>query len=515
MTAVVIPATPSRNRTGWLLPALATAVVWLVVRWATVPYMVGVFHDDGVYLLLARSIASGGGFHYSHLVGAPAAIHYPPLYPLLLAAVWRVAPTFPGNVSLLLGLNAVLLGIAALGWWRLATSRLAWAPAMAASGAMAAMLASPMLTLASALLSEPFFVALLFPALLLSERTADSSNLWRAVATGALIGALVLVRTHGVALLIACLLVLAVRRRWRDAAAMFGAAFVVQIPWTLWSQWASPRVPAPLEGAYGSYVGWFVKGIHEGGIEFVLATARINAGEFWLLLQDRFASGMPVSMHYLTMGLAVAALLAGGWSLIRHAPVTIAFLVLYLSIVLVWPYTPWRFVWGVWPIVALLALEGTRRLWVAAGKWRVAVAVGAALPAFAFLRTELHAYATRSWRAPAHQSTAQIAPALQWVRAHTTPNDIVLTEGEQVMALYAGRLAAPNISFTALEYVKPDTPDQQRARLEAMIAAVPARYLITVSPALQRAAREMAAAPSPVLHVTDSSGTIAVFEVTR
>jgi hypothetical protein len=215
------------------------------------------------------------------------------------------------------------------------------------------------------------------------------------------------------------------------------------------------------------------------------------------------------------MGLVLAAIIAGGWSFVRRAPVTIAFLVIYLGIVLVWPYAPWRFVWGVWPVVALLAMEGIRGLWLAAGKWRAVVAIGAALPALAFLRTELHAYATRSWRVPARQSTAQIAPALEWVRAHTTPKDVVLTEGEQVMALYAGRLAAPNISFTALEYVKPDSPAEQRARLEAMIAAVPARYLITVSPALRRAAREMVAAPSPVLRVTEDSGAFAVFEVIR
>jgi hypothetical protein len=512
MTVVAIAATPSRVRTGWLLPALAIAAVWGIVHWATVPYMVGVFHDDGIYVLLARSIATGGGFHYSHLLGAPAAIHYPPLYPLFLAAAWRVAPNFPDNISFLLGLNALLLAIAAAGWWRLATTRLAWTPAAAAAGALAAFLASPMLTLASAILSEPLFAALLFPALLLSERTAASPSVTRAVATGALIGALVLLRTHGVALLIACVLVLAVRRRWRAAAATFGAAFVVQIPWTLWSHWASPRVPAPLEGAYGSYIGWFVKGIRDGGIGFALATARANIVEFWLLLQDRFASGMPVTVHYITIALVLAALLAGGWSLARRASVTIAFFVVYLCIVLVWPYAPWRFVWGVWPIVALLVLEGVRRLWLAAGKWRIAVAIGAALPALAFLRTELHAYATRSWRVPARQSTAQIAPVLEWVRAHTTEQDVVLSEGEQVLALYAGRKAAPPISFTARSYLFPLNVAGGTAELSAMLAAVPARFVILLEPRMVASASALAD-HHPGLRRIEPLSTGAVYEV--
>ncbi|MBC7671395.1 MAG: hypothetical protein H7247_03150, partial [Polaromonas sp.] len=40
--------------------------------WAASTYLVGVFHDDGVYALLARAIASGDGFHYTQLPGAPA-----------------------------------------------------------------------------------------------------------------------------------------------------------------------------------------------------------------------------------------------------------------------------------------------------------------------------------------------------------------------------------------------------------------------------------------------------------
>jgi hypothetical protein len=495
-----------------LLPALVIAAVWGISRWATVPYTVGVFHDDGVYALLAQSIATGGGFHYSHLVGAPAAIHYPPLYPLLLAAAWRLSPRFPENVSFLLGVNTLLLGFAAVAWWRFATTRLAWRRSVAAAGAVAVMLASPMLTLVSALLSETFFVALLLPALLLSERTADSENVTHAVATGALIGTLMLLRTHGVALLIACVLVLAARMRWRDAGATFGAALVVQLPWTLWSYWASPKVPVPLEGSYGSYIGWFIKGLRDGEIPFVLATARVNIAECWLLVQDRFASGMPASIHYLTIGLVLVALIAGGWSFARRAPVTIVFLVVYLGIVLVWPYSPWRFVWGVWPIVALLLMEGVHRLWLAAGNWRVAVVIGAMLPALAFLRTELHAYATRGWRVPARQPTAQIAPVLEWVRARTTERDIVLSEGEQVLALYTGRKAAPPIPFTARSYLFPLTVAAGSAELSSMLAAVPARYVILLEPRMVASANALADR-HPGLRRLGPLATGAVYEV--
>ena len=32
----------------------------------------------------------------------------------------------------------------------------------------------------------------------------------------------------------------------------------------------------PLQGNYGSYVGWFLTGVREGGAPFVVATARVN-----------------------------------------------------------------------------------------------------------------------------------------------------------------------------------------------------------------------------------------------
>ena len=492
MTAVAIAATPSRVRTGWLLPAVVIAIAWGLARWATVPYMVGVFHDDGIYALLARSIAAGGGFHYSHLAGAPAATHYPPLYPLLLAAAWRIAPTFPRNVSFLLGVNALLIGIAAGGWALFATRRLAWPPFVAGTGALAATLSAPVLVLASALLSEPLFMALLWPSLLLCEHSVDGGDRTTALWTGAIVGLLMLVRTHAIALLLGVLIVLVARRRYRPARAVLVVALAVQLPWLLWTHWALPRVPAPLEGAYGSYAGWFATGIREGGITFTMATARVNLVECWLLLQDRFAAGMPLSIHHLTMGIVLAAMLVGGWSLMRRAPVTIAFTLLYLGIVIIWPYSPWRFVWSIWPLLALFILEGVRSLWLVAGRWRTVVVIGATLPTLAFLRTELHAYATRSWRVPARQATAQIVPVVGWVQAHTSQHDIVLSEGEQVIALYAGRQAAPPIAFTATEYLMPRTVAEGSARLEAMLAAVPARYVILIESAMLASADELA-----------------------
>ncbi|MEP7000675.1 MAG: hypothetical protein ABI969_09365 [bacterium] len=512
MTAVANVATPSRARTGWVLPVLVVVVAIAVAHWATASYMVGVFHDDGVYALLARAIANGQGFHYSHLPGTPAATHYPPLYPLVLALAWRLAPSFPENVRFLLGLNTLCVGAAALGFWRFVTTRLAWRPGHAAIGALAATLALPVLALSGALLSEPLFLALLWPALLLSERAVESSNSARLLQVGAFVGALMLLRTHALALLLALLLVLALRQRWRDVALVGAAAVLVQLPWQLWTRWSTPHVATPLQGSYGPYLGFIAAGVRDGGMRFVLNTIRVNTLECWLLLQDRFATGLPAPLHSIAIAIALIAMAAGAWGAGRKAPVTIVFLTLYMGIVLLFASPPWRYAWAVWPLFALLMMDGVRTLWRPASNWRLAVTACAAVLGFTYLRTDLHEYATRAWRAPARFPTAQIAPVIAWVRTHTGVHDVVLSEGEQVIALYTGRQVAPPISSTALEYLVPSPSSGNVARLTAMLAAVPARYVVLLAAPMVEAAAVMAT-QHPGLRPLESLSTGVVYEV--
>ena len=75
---------------------------------------VGVFHDDAMYVILAKSLATGQGYRYLNLPGAPVATHFPPGYPALLSLVWRLAPDFPANVALFKLLNAAFLCASAM-----------------------------------------------------------------------------------------------------------------------------------------------------------------------------------------------------------------------------------------------------------------------------------------------------------------------------------------------------------------------------------------------------------------
>ena len=48
-------------------------------------------------------------------LGTPPAIHYPPVWPLLLAAAWKIAPAFPANIGWFKLINPIVLAAAAAG----------------------------------------------------------------------------------------------------------------------------------------------------------------------------------------------------------------------------------------------------------------------------------------------------------------------------------------------------------------------------------------------------------------
>ena len=98
---------------------------------------IGVFHDDARYLLLARSIAEGTGYRFVFVPGSPAGTHFPPAFPFVLAALWKIAPAFPTSVVLFKLLNAFMLAFAALATFVFARIRAGLAPWAAAGVAVA------------------------------------------------------------------------------------------------------------------------------------------------------------------------------------------------------------------------------------------------------------------------------------------------------------------------------------------------------------------------------------------
>lgn len=500
---------PGPRALPYVLAAIATIAGLLVLQ----PYAVGVYHDDGAYAILARSIAEGRGFRFLQLPGDPAAIHYPPAYPLTLAMLWRVAPSFPSNVTTLLAANALFLGVVALGVHRLCVRTLGWSEPQAAVASLVSTLSYPLLLLTGILLSESMFIAGLMLLLPVGDRLLGGmrGRSWL-LSFGVACGALALVRTHGLALVAAVVLLLMWRRRWRDAGWCVAGVMIPLLPWQIWQAAHDGDLPAALSGSYGSYASWFFEGVTSAG--FFSRTLGSNAREIWSTLADRFSPADASIVKHFAAAAALLAIIYGGWSASRRAPVMAWCALIYMAIVMIWPYSPWRFVFAIWPLVIVFLGESARVAWSKArARQPIGVLTLAALGVIGvgIVTRETRAAIGRSWWVPARVAAQQTVPGMMWVVRNTSETSVVASEVPELVYLYTGRRSVPVMPFTAAEYGVARSRELDRSNVEKTIRQLPVDYVVTISPPMRDAVKAMT--PSPRL--LDSAATYAAFRIPR
>jgi len=59
------------------------------------------FYDEGVYLVIAKALASGLGYVRESLPNSPSETLFPPLLPLSLSLIWHFFPNFPENLIIM------------------------------------------------------------------------------------------------------------------------------------------------------------------------------------------------------------------------------------------------------------------------------------------------------------------------------------------------------------------------------------------------------------------------------
>ena len=481
-------------------------------------FHVGVFHDDAMYVILARSLATGQGYRYLNLPGAPAATHFPPGYPALLSLVWRIAPSFPANLVLFKALNALLLSLGAVLSAQFARERLG-SEAWGFAAGVATAVSVPLLVLVTMVMSEPMFLVALIAALILAERlVSGAGDPRRAAALGVIVALATLVRSHGIVLLPAIALPLLVGRRWREIAAVGSASLAVLLPWQLWCASHAGVLPAPLAGNYGSYVNWWMRGVDEMGWSMVSETLRRTVPETLGMLASLFAPVPGAVSHTISLVALGASGVVGALALRRRAPVTLLFLAGYGALVLVWPFPPTRFVWGVWPLLVfvLLAAGQAMRLPTLRSHPLLRVATTGALlwVVVGYAAYEQRAARGQWWASISRAADARIAPAIAWTRAHTDPADIVAADDEGAVFLYTGRLAVPVASFTTAHYLRTRSAEiEANEGLVPLLAAYPVRVVLVGGARTFDAAQYLATRPVPLLALREQFAGGAAFTV--
>lgn len=527
------PGAAASAREGFLdgrIPALLVFAVVLATGLLVMqPHPLGVFTDDAMYAILARSLVDGEGYRFINLPGSPAGTHFPPVYPAFLALLWKLFPAFPDNVAVFKGANALLNAVAAVLTFRLASDGFGVHRGVALFVAIAAGIGVPSLLLSGMVLSEPLFLVGLLLALPLAERVRRAPTTGGALLLGAAAGLLVLTRSIGVTFLLATLLVLAYARHWRAMALVAAAAAAFVVPWNAWVARHDAELPETLRGKYGSYSGWLSQGVAAHGPSFVVETVARNAPQSVVVLSEPLRvprwTWMPkmVWTHYLGMVVAVGLGVAGLVALLGGAPVAAVTFAGYLALVFIWPFDPTRFIWGVWPLFLAIAAAGATwalaRARTMAGPrgdtlraGTLALAGAGAVGAAAHLTFGLQ----HDWSHGLARARAQASlPIVFFVQEHTRPDAVVASDEEAMVYLYTGRRGVPNTRFTPDEYLSPRGEAQRRADFDAMIAGADPDWLVVSMQSTAAVANQRAATRGDIRQVGTLPDGSLIFERVR
>ncbi len=378
------PATPTAARL-WIVVALAAlfGLYWALA--ALSPNVIGLWQDDAIYVSTAKALAQGDGYRHIELPAQPFQTKYPILYPALLAAVWLIAPNYPGNVWLLLlptaAAGAATIVLCAV-YWRVVFRSPQWFTLLVA---VFAAFSPVMLAFARYAMSEFIYAALAVGGLLcidhgLARATRRRSRLAWAAAGALLAGLAVLTRSIGVTLSGAMLLTLLLRRQWRELAVAAVVLAACAAPWSLWQSWAAEQNGAQqtalLQSASLDYKLWVPE--HLGQTLRVmnqnLWRMSLGMGFFQLGLPREFAGralvggGWPLVFVHVVCHLASLLVIAGFVSTLRRGWQCIhVYAAAYALMLLVWPFEPYRFMVPWTPFILYFMFRGVRSAAAVAG----------------------------------------------------------------------------------------------------------------------------------------------------
>ncbi|MBI4503594.1 MAG: hypothetical protein HY700_20830, partial [Gemmatimonadetes bacterium] len=431
-------------------PRILALLVFALALWAQTDALVGVFYDDGIYVVLAKSLAQGQGYRYLHLPGAPSGVHYPILYPAALGILWRIWPSFPANVALFQIFDSAALAVAA--WVIAAQLRRLAVPALVQYVFVPAGFAAfPLLTIVGVRFSEPMFLALFAAAVSVAD--SDDAGLSRAVVAGVLAGLAALTRSIGVAVVAGVVVGYWLRGRRPQAIVVLAVAAIMVAPWFAWVAAHAHEVDPRLAANYGTYA----TAARQAGVMGFFAGLDLRAlGPLGRLT----VPGQTPWIRYPLSLLLLAVAVWGASLLSRRATALVVALAAYVAIVTVWPFTPDRFMWILVPWAAAFAGLGIVAAYERGRGFRVAAIVLSLVLVAGYLPREVLSLGRREFAATARDISQPDRLVAASIDAGLSADAVIAAEGEAMIYLYTGRTAVPNSLFRwkgrAIEYFPVD-----------------------------------------------------------
>jgi hypothetical protein len=379
----------------------ALAVIYAIAWFAPA---VGLFHDDAVYLVTAKAIAAGQPIPQTK---------FPPVFPVLLALF-----TLVSEQALWLKLLPLLCSIG----WLVLTYKLLLKMGATKNGAWVLIFltaASPMVVfLSTSLLSETLFALLLTAAMLMLLED-------RALIAGALAGLATLTRSAGVPLIAACILTLAIRRRFRSAIIFTVVAMTMVAPWFGWSL-------ANVTRGGDSYLSSNVLTAFPANEKFLVVTRN-------LMLLAESPGALLTGFHDLYSAIGIVLVLA--WCLyVRRHLLPDLFVGLYCSMLLCVAWPPERFVAPILPLILWMLWRVVTRVRIQeALAGAVLLIAGAVLWADVVRIPKMRAEGTVFSEAQAPDNWGEMQKLFDYIRASTPQSSVLLGDLDPVFYLNTGR----------------------------------------------------------------------------
>ncbi len=437
-----------RPSAGWpfLLLGLALFGVGLSF-WRPVP--AGVWHDDGVYMLVGQALGQGEGLRYVGVPGSPPAVKFPPGYPMVLAVLWRVLGSV-GAVTLAAGLlNLVFLACAGglFGWVMHRAAGLDRATSVGV--AALAFVSADVWRYALVPLSEPMFVLLAVATLAAWTSAGRPGDRRGATLLALLLVAAVLTRSAGAALVAGFAVAVLVRRGLLVAAAVCAPALAVGVAWGAWAAERAADVPEGLRDVLGPYGGWLSGQLTTAPASFLAAFPSQARGVF----ERVFALLVPGATGWGLMAVAVPVAVLSAVGLMRLArtlPPVPWVVLAYLGMLLLWPFVDRRLVVPLHPWVLASVCVGALEVGRRVSHRGVRRALGAAVFVWVGAYTVVSAARdARGWAVAGYRLRAGRLAAAVEALAKTAPPDAVVGAPEfwAALHLHGGWSVVPSARF--------------------------------------------------------------------
>ena len=446
---------------GWVPWALLAFLIPIYI-FATASPGFGVYHDDGVYIATARSIANGEGYRIGTLPGNVAQTKYPFLYPVLLSLFWAVLPALAARI-----LAFKLVSLLFAGLWAHAIYRLSVRMGLGSIAARWICLAVTgsgyVIFAGTAVLPDTLFAYLLTEALIQLRLIEEGDErLRRAGWTGLVAGLALLTRALGLAFFASAALFLAGTRRYRQCALFVVIAAGLYAPWVLWQNaHGAPADPVLAYYTKACYQAGSIRSIPiNQAVEVLMQNAIVIAGSVSLLMDLTLTWTGPPAV-------AVGIFLFAAWFCFRDVSrrkwSTALFAVSYIALLWLWVFPPYKYMLVVLPLFAIWIARGVTSLTNRPARIALSVALASITTLCCIangVRTldDVRRSQAASFNSRPLDDYRLVARLSGWIREHTPPDAVIAANNDPLIGILSDRKSVRGWTYDPYDLLYAESP---------------------------------------------------------